>query len=85
MLPNNVPSPHPMLRERQQLMEFLKVNLHQLVKWRFGPKSKVLDVDQFGLFADGSFVVELITSALKILRCCRITKRRLNPSGGSIV
>ena len=58
-LPTDVPTLHLMLREQQQLIESLKANLHRLLKWRFGPKSEVLDVDQFGLFADGSLVIEL--------------------------
>ena len=37
----------------------MKANLHRLLKWRFGPKSEVLDVDQFGLFADESLVIEV--------------------------
>jgi transposase len=48
-----------MLREQQQLIESLKTNLHRLLKWRFGPKSEALNVDQFGLFADGSLVIEV--------------------------
>ncbi|MGH8256775.1 MAG: IS66 family transposase [Steroidobacteraceae bacterium] len=57
-LPSDVPTLHLMLRE-QQLIESLKANLHRLLKWRFGPKSEGVDVDQFGLFADGSIVVEV--------------------------
>ena len=56
-LPTDVPTLHLMLREQQQLIESLKANLHRLLKWRFGPKSELLDVDQFGLFADGSLVI----------------------------
>jgi len=48
-----------MLREQQQLIESLKTNLHRLLKWRFGPKTEALNVDQFGLFADGSLVIEV--------------------------
>ncbi len=48
-----------MLCEQQQLIESLKANLHRLLKWRFGPKSKALDVDQFGHCADGSLVIEV--------------------------
>ena len=58
-LPTDVPTLHLMLREQQQLIESLKTNLHRLLKWRFGPKREVLDVDQFGLFADGSLVIEV--------------------------
>ena len=58
-LPTDVPTLQLMLREQQQLIESLKTNLHRLLKWRFGPKREVLDVDQFGLFADGSLVIEV--------------------------
>ena len=57
--PTDVPTLHLMLREQRQLIESLKANLHRLLKWRFGPKSEALDVDQFGLFADGSLVIEV--------------------------
>ena len=43
----------------EQLIESLKTNLHRLLKWQFGPKSEGLAVDQFGLFADGSLVIEV--------------------------
>ena len=58
-LPTDVPTLHLMLREQQQLIESLKANLHRLLKWRFGPKSESVDVDQCGLFADGSLVIEV--------------------------
>ena len=58
-LPTDVPTLHLMVREQQQLIESLKANLHRLLKWWFGPKSEVLDVDQFGLFADESLVIEV--------------------------
>ena len=58
-LPTDIPTLHLMLREQQQLIESLKANLHRLLKWRFGPKSEVVNVDQFGLFADGSVVIEV--------------------------
>lgn len=58
-LPIDIPTLHLMLREQQQLIESLKANLHRLLKWRFGPKSEALDVDQFGLFADESLVIEV--------------------------
>ena len=58
-LPTDVQTLHLMLREQQQLIESLKANLHRLLKWRFGPKSEVIDVDQFGLFADESLVIEV--------------------------
>src|ERR1035441_633799 len=48
-----------MLDEQRALIEPLKANLHRVLKWRFGPKSELIDVDQFGLFADGSVVIEL--------------------------
>src|SRR5262245_15350689 len=48
-----------MLLEQQQMIESLKTQLHRLLKHRFGPRSEVLDVDQLGLFADDSIVVEL--------------------------
>jgi hypothetical protein len=50
---------HLMLREQQQLIESLNATLHRLLKWRSGPKSESIDVDQFGLFADGSLVIEV--------------------------
>ena len=58
-LQTDVPTLHLMVREQQQLIESLKANLHCLLKWRFGPKSEALDVDQFGLFGDGSLVFEV--------------------------
>ncbi len=58
-LPTDVATLHLMLREQHQLIESLKANLLRLLKWRFGPTSEVLDVDQFGLFADGSLVIEV--------------------------
>lgn len=58
-LPTDVQTLHLMLREQQQLIESLKANLHRLLKWRFGPKSEVIDVDQFGLFADECLVIEV--------------------------
>ena len=58
-LPTDIPTLHLMLREQQQLIESLKANLHRLLKWRFGPKSEALDVDQFGLFVDESLVMEV--------------------------
>ena len=57
-LPTDVQTLHLMLREQQQLIESLKANLHRLLKWRFGPKSEVIDLDQFPLFADESLVIE---------------------------
>lgn len=48
-----------MLDEQRALVESLKANLHRLLKWRFGPKSEAIDVDQFGLFADESVVIEV--------------------------
>ena len=45
-----------MLDEQRQLIELLKANLHRLLKWQFGPKSEHLNVDQLGLFVDGSVV-----------------------------
>ncbi len=56
--PTDIATLHLMLREQQQLIESLKANLHRLLKWRFGPKSESIDVDQFGLFA-GSLVIEV--------------------------
>lgn len=61
-LPTDVPTLHLMLREQQRLTESLHANLHRVLKWRFGPKSEVLNVDQFGLFADGSLVIEVPSS-----------------------
>lgn len=48
-----------MLDEQRALIESLKANLHRLLKWRFGPKSEVIDVDQFALFTDESVVIEV--------------------------
>lgn len=48
-----------MLREQQALIDSLKANLHRLLKWRFGRKSESLSVDQFGLFADDSVIIEV--------------------------
>ena len=61
-LPTDVATLHLMLREQQQLIESLKANLHRLLKWRFGPKSEVIEVDQLGLFTDGSLVIEVPSS-----------------------
>ncbi len=58
--PTDIATLHLMLREQQQqLIESLKANLHRLLKWRFGPKSESVDINQFGLFADGSLVIEV--------------------------
>src|SRR5208283_5638673 len=57
--PTDVPTLHFMLDEQRQLIESLKSNLHRMLKWRFGPKSEAFNVDQFGLFADDSFVIEV--------------------------
>ncbi len=48
-----------MLDEQRQLIESLKANLHRLLRWQFGPRSEHIDVDQLGLFADGSVVIEV--------------------------
>jgi len=48
-----------MLLEQQQLIESLKAQLHRLLKHQFGPRSEIIDIDQLGLFADGSVVVEV--------------------------
>lgn len=58
-LPTDVPTLRLMLRAQQQLIESLKANLFRLVKRPLGPKSDALDVDQFGLFADASLVIEV--------------------------
>ncbi len=47
-----------MLDEQRALIESLKANLHRMLKWRFGPKSEVINFDQLGLFADESVVIE---------------------------
>ena len=57
--PTDVPTLHFMLDEQRQLIESLKANLHRMLKWRFGPKSEAFNVDQFGLFADDSVVIEV--------------------------
>ena len=57
--PTDVKTLHFMLDEQRQLIESLKANLHRMLKWRFGPKSEAFNVDQFGLFADGSVVIEV--------------------------
>jgi transposase len=57
--PTDVATLHLMLDEQGALIESLKANLHRLLKWRFGPKSEVIDVDQFALFADESVVIEV--------------------------
>ena len=64
-LPSDIPTLHLMLREPQQPIESLKANLHRLLRWRFGPKSEALDVDQFGLFADESLVIEVPAPAVR--------------------
>ncbi len=50
-----------MLDEQRQLIESLKANLHRLLRWQFGPKSEHIEVDQLGLFGDGSVVIEVPT------------------------
>lgn len=45
--------------EQCALIESLNANLHRVLKWRFGPKSEHIEVDQLGLFVDGSVVVEV--------------------------
>jgi hypothetical protein len=61
--PTDVKTLHFMLDEQRQLIESLKANLHRLLKWQFGPKSEHLNVDQLGLFVDGSLVIEVPASA----------------------
>jgi transposase len=60
--PTDIPTLHFMLDEQRQLIESLKANLHRVLKWRFGPKSECIDIDQMGLFVDASVVVELPTT-----------------------
>ncbi len=62
--PTDVATLHLMLDEQRALIESLKANLHRILKWRFGPKSEHIDVDQFGLFVDGSVVVEVPAPAI---------------------
>jgi len=57
--PTDVKTLHFMLDEQRQLIESLKANLHRLLKWQFGPRSEIVNVDQLGLFVDGSFVMEV--------------------------
>ena len=57
--PTDVKTLHFMLDEQRQLIESLKANLHRLLKWQFGPRSEIINVDQLGLFVDGSFVIEV--------------------------
>jgi transposase len=52
-----------MLLEQQQLIESLKSQLHQLLKYRFGPRHEAVHIDQFGLFADDSLVIEVAQPA----------------------
>jgi hypothetical protein len=58
-LPTHVPTLHQMLLEQQQLIESLKTQLHRLLKHQFGRRSEIIDVDQMGLFVDGSVVLEV--------------------------
>ena len=58
-LPTHVPTLHQLLLEQQQLIESLKTQLHRLLKRQFGRRSEIIDVDQMGLFVDGSIVVEV--------------------------
>jgi hypothetical protein len=48
--PTDVKTLHLMLDEQRQLIESLKANLHRLLKWKFGPKSEHINIDQLGLF-----------------------------------
>jgi transposase len=57
--PTDVKTLHFMLDEQRQLIESLKANLHRLLRWQFGPKSEHINVDQLGLFADGSLVIDV--------------------------
>jgi transposase len=57
--PTDVATLHLMLDEQRQLIESLKANLHRILKWRFGPKSEVINIDQCGLFTDESVLIEL--------------------------
>jgi len=52
-----------MLDEQRQLIESLKANLHRLLKWQFGSRSEHINVDQLGLFVDGSVVIAAPASA----------------------
>ncbi len=62
-LPTDIATLQLMLREKQAMIETLKGNLHRLLKWRFGPKSEILNVDQLGLFVDGSLVIDVPADA----------------------
>ena len=57
--PTDVATLHLMLDEQRALIESLKASLHRILKWRFGSKSEVINIDQFGLFAGESVVIEL--------------------------
>lgn len=48
-----------MLLEQEQLIESLKAQLHRLLKHQFGRRSEIIDVNQLGLFVDGSVVIEV--------------------------
>jgi transposase len=61
--PTDVKTLHFMLDEQRQLIESLKANRHRLLKWQFGPRSEHINVDQLGLFVDGSVVIEVPTTA----------------------
>ena len=57
--PTDVKTLHFMLDEQRALIESLKANLRRLLRWQFGPTSEYINVDQLGLFVDGSVVVDV--------------------------
>jgi hypothetical protein len=84
--PTDILTLHLMLDEQRQLIESLKANLHRLLKWQFGPKSEHIDVDQLGLFVDGSVVIEVPASSATERSdhsTAKAPRRRAPPSGSS--
>ena len=58
-LPTDIATLHSLVLEQQQMIATLQAQLHQALKRQFGPRSEIIDVDQIGLFADDSQVIEI--------------------------
>jgi transposase len=58
-LPTDIATLHTLVIEQQQMIATLQAQLHQALKRQFGPRNEFVDVDQLGLFANDSQVIEV--------------------------
>ena len=61
-LPAGDPMLPMVLREQPEVIDSSNTNFQRLAKWQLEPKTKAIDVDQFGLLhlADESLVIETL-------------------------